>query len=77
MSDFHCHVNVNMSEGHEEAQDAGGQDEGTEVEDEVPEEASVGRPVPASTMLLWSEEVRTGGRYSDIFVFASFLNAAF
>ena len=67
MSHFHCHVNVNMSEGYEEGQDDGGQDEGSEVS----EEASVGRPVPASTMsmLLWSEEVRTGGRYSDIFVF--------
>ena len=74
MSHFHCHVNVNMSEGYEEGQDDGGQDEGFEAQDggsEVSEEASVGRPVPASTMsmLLWSEEVRTGGRYSDIFVF--------
>ena len=73
-SHFHCHVNVNMSEGYEEGQDDGGQDEGFEAQDggsEVSEEASVGRPVPASTMsmLLWSEEVRTGGRYSDIFVF--------
>ena len=72
MSHFHCHVN--MSEGYEEGQDDGGQDEGFEAQDEgseVSEEASVGRPVPASTMsmLLWSEEVRTGGRYSDIFVF--------
>ena len=74
MSHFHCHVNVNMSEGYEEGQDDGDQDEGFEAQDggsEVSEEASVGRPVPASTMsmLLWSEEVRTGSRYRDICVF--------
>ena len=69
MSDFHCHINVNMSEEGEEGQyDA--QNEGFErfeAQDEQIEgleEATIGvRQVPVPNMLFRREEVGTWSRY--------------
>ena len=69
MSDFHCHINVNMSEGGEEGQYEG-QHEGSErfeaqdERNEGLEEATIGvRQVPVPNMLFRREEVGSWSRY--------------